>query len=714
MEHADVVERNEQNVLPLLAHLYGPSLGREAARMVQAGEDERIVILEAEPSSPPGWLPAGTTTEERGRYETEEREPFPFIEFLRWQGAELTREALTCGWDVLVGVPPVSRGRDDAFVRLLEVLAETANPGARAVLFLLPGPLVQRQAETRAGLLDRGSVRELFFTSRSGQDRPGLPTGIPPVLVHWRPGVTGGVTDVATDVEGRTGFSVTLDAEPPWTHAGLDPARAKRIARWAKQGSARPLRDLVSMPRGKAQGPGDRPVLHPQQIVEGGIDLSIEVSRQPDRRKRPEPLIELQAGDLVGRTIGDPRWTVLSDNDVADGLCTYRQVTVLRPTEIDPRYLLAFLRSDIAADQLSVATAGATIPRVPMSALRELLVPVLELDEAALDQADPIAGFRNLASGLAHQLETRYRAAFDLPQATDVTAALQEAHRDARMAEGLLRQVTSPVHQARQYLPHPLARTLRVLDNHRQANNQAEIYKDLLRFGETAIILLGGLGLAYMVAEGEEVDSGWATALRRGGVSLGHWLGAANAAAVFARRQGHSLGGLARALSTNSPLNRTLSAFLRARQDDAHGAGPRSPFEYQQRVLELDEVLDDAIEELSPLSRSDWFVVEHLAWLPANGAFKLTGRSLKGDHPDFEHWEERRREPLEQQVVHVGLGDLALPLGAFCLLRPCSTCLHEELYYPDKVDGSMVRLRSLDRGHQARETVQETRLPDGV
>lgn len=100
-----------------------------------------------------------------------------------------------------------------------------------------------------------------------------------------------------------------------------------------------------------------------------------------------------------------------------------------------------------------------------------------------------------------------------------------------------------------------------------------------------------------------------------------------------------------------------------------------------------------------------------LHWTPQQNTFRVLGRSLRGDHPDFARWETTRATPLETGVVYAELGTLTVPLRGFCQLRSCPKCLNEELYYPDKLAGSMVRLRSLDRGHQAEVSLHEFGLP---
>jgi hypothetical protein len=452
----------------------------------------------------------------------------------------------------------------------------------------------------------------------------------------------------------------------------------------------------------------------PKQVTPTGLDLTIELDRNYDEN-RDGSLVELRPGDVVGRTIGDPFWSRV-DADLQVRLGATRQVIVVRPDHIDSRFLIAFLRSDAAAVQLEIAAEGSAIPRVSPKALRTLLVPEDVSAGTATHSDEVIRMFRTASHALANDLEGRYRSAFDRATADEVRGALADAVGEASMALDLLRRASDPLHRARQFLPHPLARTLRSYENDLQSGIAHDIYGDLLRFGETTITLLGIVGLSYLTLESVDVEDSreWHRNLNRAGISLGTWLAVANAGARAARDRREPLGGLAVALSTSSPLNRTLDGFLNERNDQAHGAGPRSPHEYEQRILVLQERLTSALEELAPLSRSEWFIVTSLRWSGARRSFTVLGRSLMGDHPDFSSWESERQEPLEHGVVTARLGGLDLALGGFCQLRACPTCLNEELYYPDRVRGSMARLRSLDRGHQLEVTATDFGLPAPV
>lgn len=709
-------DRNQADhtLQPLMAHLYGPSMSRLLAELAEAGAGQRVIIVNSEVTRSTGWSAPGDEAVRPADVEPDVSvaDPLPVIEFYTWQGVADFRAALADGWDVVIGFPPQGHPRSTDLPGFLSALAETATPASRVFLFLLIGALLRNESSSRQALLEAGSVRTLVFpTTRRLARMTGLPTALPAALVHWVPQKDSRPTRVTQlgAAADEAGFEVVLDPERPWSVAALDPKRVQKLQRWAQAGDARALEELADFPPRTSRLRDGLSVLMPQQITSRGLDLTLEV--RPYDESKDGRLVELAPGDIVGRTLGAPVWAIVTEDDTSSGLAATRQTTVIRPKEIAARYLLAFLHSDACALQLEAAAVGTTVPRVPGAALRQLQVPVLDVDAAVLPTVDPIQDFRSLSEGLAGELEERYRAAFDKPDAVAVTASLTDAAKDAAMASVLLEGVTDPLNRAREFMPHPLARTLRVLRNHQRAGNDVGAYQDLLRFGETAIILLGAIGLSYLARAAAELNEEWAKQFSGGGVALGTWLSCARAGAEQARRNREPLGGLASALATNSPLNKVLDQFLLARNTDAHGGGPRSPYEYGLRILELQEALDAAVEHLGPLSRSDWFIIEGLAWSSTDGVFTAYGRSLRGDHPDFDIWTQQRSTPLDGGVIYVKLGGLDLSLGGFCILRACAVCLHEELYYPDRLRGSLVRLRSLDRGHETELSHEATGLP---
>jgi hypothetical protein len=697
--------QEESNLESVFVFLYGTVLGGQVCRLAAAQPGERVVVLREPRKGGSVSLPELPVSDLPDEVPLD---PLPIVDMFDYASDEATEGRLAYGWDVLVAGPDVISSSSGGTYSLLSTAATSASRSARAILMLPVGSLNIRRPFKEL-LARTGHISTLVFTTNPPPRSMGMPSSMRFVIASWTPWPA---ADALTHVVGldRAGnieveFNCSLDPSRPWSLRGLDPKEAEKLDRWATKLEAVPLTDVADLLTATRVGSAGVTILHPRHITSSGIDLAAELQEKDDI-DNPSKLIALQHGDLVGRSHGEPHWTLVTE-ELGGQLAAHPQVLVIRPKLITSELLLAFLHSDIATQQL--VPEQATITRVRTEALRALRVPTGIPTAAAV--VEGVREFRTTSERLANDLESRYRTAFDSTDKGAITQSLDDAATEAALALELLRRATDPLHRARQFLPHPLARTLRSYDNDRVRGSAQETYANLLRFGETAITILGILGLSYTTSvRGDEVHFGWARSLKRG-VSLGTWLECANEAAKAARTGGEPLGGLAAALSTKSPLNNALDAFLTARQHQSHGGGPRSPYEFERERAELEEHLSTCIEELVPLARSEWFVVSSLHWSGERNDFRVVGRSLRGEHPDFDRWEMRRADPLESGVVYAQLGTLVVPLVGYCQLRSCPKCLNEELYYPDKSSGSMIRLRSLDRGHQAEIEMQESQLP---
>jgi hypothetical protein len=601
---------------------------------------------------------------------------------------------------------------------LLAALTRTASAHARAFLFVPSGSLARRHPDVREALTSSGHIRELAFPGeRPSVRKDGLGTSLSMAVVRWEPGPE--AADSRTRVlelgtEGDRPFETALDPAQPWSHGHLDPSLHQKVHRWAERGQAQPLGRLVEFPRLQREAEF-RQLLEARQLTPLGIDLAVELPdqmREQRQREQPPRVVVLAEGDVIGRSIRGPHWTRVDQATAALGLAVVpSHVIVLRPTGIDSRLLVQFLGSDAAELQLRAYRQADQFNRVNRRMLGELLVPSLQVSPTLLREPDPLLEFERLSTELIEDLRQRRRQAFDRPDPASVTPALSDALGDAEMAGELLRRVVDPVQRAREFLPHPLARIIRVYSNHQRTGDHEPSYRTLLSFGETLTVLLGVVGLSYMSHAGQPPAEDWVTPFRRGGVSFGQWLSAARRGAESARRGGELMGGLTQALSTSGPLMKSLEAFNEERNSNAHGHRPQTRRDFVERVDALDEQLQIAIQQLGALSRSEWFIIERLEFDQAAELFTLTGWTLKGEHPDFDTWIERREQALATGVVYARFGELNLPLDHFCRLESCPTCGHDELYYPDRERAGQVRLLSLDRGHQLKMPVDEDRFP---
>jgi hypothetical protein len=709
---------DEPALLHLLTHLYGSAAGRFIASSAIAQPGETVVIILPDA---PYETPTGLATEERGAYVAWEppADPFPTIQFCTWQGRHASFAPSEIeAWDVVVGPLPGGMGFSSTSSDLLATLTRTARPHARAYLFVPTGALARRQPDVRDALASTGYISDLAFpVERPTVRKDGLGTSLSMAVVRWVADTsnTGDSTRVhALGAEHQRPFEVTLDPARPWSHGHLDPRLQQKISQWAQRGEAQPLSDLVEFPRPQVEASFGQ-ILETWQITPRGIDLMVQAPERPRKqrqREQPPRVVVLAEDDIIGRTMREPHWARVDKATAELGLAVVpNHVLVLRPKRVDSRLLAQFLSSDAAELQLAPHRQGDQFNRVNRQALGELLVPSLQVSPALLRDPDPLLEFERLSTELVEDLRQRRRQAFDHPDAAHVSPALSDALGDAEMAGELLRRVVDPVQRAREFLPHPLARLLRVYNNHQRTDDPVAAYRTLLNFGETLTVLLGVVGLSYISHAQKPLPRDWLEGFRQGGVSFGHWLDATRSGAETARRDGEALGGLAQALSSAGPLMQALEAFNSERNNSAHGHRPQTRRDFLERTDVLDEQLQIAIQELGALSRSQWFAIERLELDQTSQLFTMTGRALKGEHPDFDTWIEKRQQPLATGVVYARIGDLNLPLNNFCRLESCPTCGHDELYYPDRRRGNTVRLLSLDRGHRLEMPVGADSFP---
>ena len=93
---------------PLLAHLFGPTLGTAIAEMARATEGERVAIVGTD-ATVPGDLHRqpipGMNDETLAGHSADLHDPFPVIEFITWN-PPVCLEGLTPPCDLMVGLPP--------------------------------------------------------------------------------------------------------------------------------------------------------------------------------------------------------------------------------------------------------------------------------------------------------------------------------------------------------------------------------------------------------------------------------------------------------------------------------------------------------------------------------------------------------------------------------------------------------------------------------
>lgn len=147
------------------------------------------------------------------------------------------------------------------------------------------------------------------------------------------------------------------------------------------------------------------PFLRAQNLRDGRVDIDADPLYIPPDTHKALARSRIVSGDIllsIAGTIGraalvDDRWPELNCNQA---------VAIIRPTEkVHPRYLLHWLNSQTAVDQISKSEVTATISNLSLTQIGNLTVSLPSLDEqrriaAILDQADDLRRKRREASAL--------------------------------------------------------------------------------------------------------------------------------------------------------------------------------------------------------------------------------------------------------------------------------------------------------------------------
>lgn len=261
--------------------------------------------------------------------------------------------------------------------------------------------------------------------------------------------------------------------------------------------------------------------------------------------------------------------------------------------------------------------------------------------------------------------------------------------------------------------PYPLARAVRSFQT---AHDVRDRYDAALRMGESTVTLLGCLGLAQVKGDLAIGVEDWHESLGRGGVSLGHWLGAARDAAASLRATGYDPYGFGEAVRPRKGGRGLLDACNRVvqiRNTHAHSGAPRSGAELRERLETLEESLTVILEEAVFLE--DTWIVLPLSSTVRRGApvFDNTALDITGNHPDFDTVEFETDQALPVGTLFAlprGSLDVTTDLTPFLVARDCDRCLTREIYFPDRITSDGLRLKSFDRGHQLVETGLEAEL----
>lgn len=738
----------------ILAETFGSRSGQVLATLAELSRDDNVLLML--PPNPederrggkagPARVISGMRQSEEPGSETDDLDPFSHVSLCITDYPDgLLDEVRDGRFTALVGTVPMGRPSDhlkyangrvrDLAGYTLGGLVDRMEPGAQLVVAVHSGFFASRRSEeTRRALMESGHVSHLVEVGhekhRKGHVHPalrlsvlryvhGMDQGQPSALFRLPTSSTSRVQDALDEIRGsrgatREGFShgyvTELSPDRLWQYERLHPDRQALLARLQSQSNVVKLGDIAELVSGRAR---------PIRQEEGPSDSQVHMLKARDLRGDLPEISELdhatatggetpvKQGDMVGAVIGQQQhWTVIGDEYEREGVCAAVHTVVVRlhdNYQVFLPFVRGYLDSEFAATQLA-PSEGTMLPRIRVGDLADMLVPLpgpsADVFAARWDQLD--RGF-GLLDWLHAQLSELRDSVFEEVDPGRIGGRLAEASDQARLIADVVEQQQEPLRRVRDLYPYPVSRVVR---SYQHALRPEDEYKQILRIGENLIVTLGVMGLAWarehdrFPSQFRHLARGW----QRGGGSLGHWLGMARECARNMREDGVEFSGYADALETGRKkgLLSALESLLSARNDEAHGAGPRTDLEVQATLTELEPELNIALEESSFLARTTWLLPKRASWRRTTRRFEITALKLMGDHPEFEPAVIYEDNPVAENAIYVTPDTEGRPydLTPFCVMLPCNKCLRSEIYYPDRVDNNGAHLRSLDRGHQ--------------
>ncbi|WP_239945795.1 class I SAM-dependent DNA methyltransferase [Streptomyces sp. COG21] len=444
--------------------------------------------------------------------------------------------------------------------------------------------------------------------------------------------------------------------------------------------------------------------VHSRVLMPSALTSTLaDVTSLPVRRDGRDPRYRLRQGDIVGRDLaGSRHWTLLPSE--YDGVQPGQGLLVVRLTEevLPLEYVAAYMASPLAEEQLP---KYGTIPRVRAAGMADVWVPRCDGTTAEIRASlSMLEEGEREAARIQGELERVRMRIFESGTSASRRGRLDEAASISSLTAQSLRLQNDPYKVFQESFPYAIARAVRKF---RHSRSLAEKHEAAIQCAESLILSLGIMALALAADRGRadlpQINQ-WKESVARGGVSLGHWVGAFKAVIEDFRQHGDAAAGLVEAAARKKGgkgLIADLDQLITLRNKIRHGAGPRTRAEFEKSLEKIEKLMLSSLSGCAFLATTRWVHAEQLRWLPDTGKFRVSGPSLMGDHPDFAPVTFDTAHPLaDDRLYLVTPQEQPVPLTPFCLLSDCPTCLAPELYYPDRLNNSTALLKSLDRGHE--------------
>ncbi|MGA5217105.1 N-6 DNA methylase [Streptomyces cinereoruber] len=421
-----------------------------------------------------------------------------------------------------------------------------------------------------------------------------------------------------------------------------------------------PLSSVARLIPSRGNRPGsDLPLLNLKNLywANSAADLT-------DGERTRLSLTECTSGDVVGQGM---TWRVLPDNFGN----AFTPLTVLRPYGGAGLALCEWLRTGANRHENRSS-------RVSVHAL----VPVdLITDPSFQAVLKDLQAGRDAFERMPRILPNVFQD--PLTPFDKVRRGARTAASEARVLEDLARPMSDSVWRAEMTYPYPVAVLCR---QYRVATSLAQRKEALLKLGEALTRCIGVLALRIQINRKGQFSRRMRTRFANGGgATFGTWDDQIKA--LVGDGDVPELPELAARDLVGE--GRPLSELRRLRNQSGHASRVQPEHELKREVAVLRSLVVTALESAGWLSGIHWDVVDLCAYT-GQGGFTLSGRRLRGSHPDWEPFERPHQGPVEPHRLYVRslTSPEALDLWQVARVELCTDCDARELFLLHRVDES--------------------------
>ncbi|WP_454852446.1 N-6 DNA methylase [Promicromonospora soli] len=408
---------------------------------------------------------------------------------------------------------------------------------------------------------------------------------------------------------------------------------------------------LFTVARRTSRWPGLRAMGMP---LLSGSDLQTAVTAAdlPEASETVQALSICTGGDVVGQA---GNWRLLP-TDFGDAVT---RLTVLRPLGSGGRALCEWLRTRAGEE-------GSLHPRVSMNA--QAPVELIKDPEFNSLLVDLDGGKEALARTTSRILPNVFR---------DPQASLDEMRRtaaasayEARIIGELVQPLGDPIWRAEWSYPYNVAVLAR---QYRVATTLAQRKDALLKLAESVARCVGVLALAVRIHRRQGFDDSLRSPFKSGGgATFGTWR--YEISDLLNEGPVPELPELEGALRAGG-LIELLDKLRDMRNVSSHASRVQPAHELEREVNALEPLVVATLESVGWLSGLQWDVVDTCAYT-GNGGFTLSGRRLRGSHPDWEKLERPYPGTLDPNRIYVRGPSSSAPLPLWPIARAevCTEC----------------------------------------